>query len=437
MKVTHKPFIQTLLIMCSLCLIQLSSHAAKLVIPVGGFVDDATPIAVTPFEFQGEGTTPYDFAELISGDLASSGEFDPMSRSDMVVKADHGALFNYDDWRLLGADIVVSGQVFETGSGSYNLVVHLYDTIRSKQLLTYNLPVNSRNLRASGHHLSDVIYEKLTGVKGIFSTRVAYVNVVGDWANKTYELIVSDVDGENQAVVARSRAPLMSPTWSPKANKLAYVSFENGNSEVFIQDLATGSRTSVSSKPGVNSSPAFSPDGKKLSLTLTQGSGNLDVYVMDLGSGNIKRITDSSAIDTEANWSDDGETLYFTSDRAGQPQVYQVSKNGGEAQRISFIGKYNARPRVSADGKSLAVVHAVEGQYRIAMLNHSNGQVLTLTNGSLDEAPSVSPNGRVVIFATQRNGQGVLATVPTDGSSKPQFLPAVGDVREPAWSPFR
>ena len=414
-----------------------SLSAAKLIIPVSGSVDNAIPVAVIPFDYVGTSSAPYDFAEIIAADLQSSGEFDPMSRADMVVSPSEGEFFNYGDWRLLGADVVVTGKYFETSPGQFNLVMDAYDTVRTKKVLTYSLPVNSQNLRASAHHLSDVIYEKLTGVKGIFSTRVAYINVVGGFNNKTYELIVSDVDGENQAVVARSRAPLMSPAWSPDGRSLAYVSFESDNSEIFIQDLSTGSRRSVSSKDGINSSPAFSPDGRSLAITLSRGTGNLDVYVMDLASGRVKRLTDSRAIDTEANWSEDGQSIFFTSDRAGQPQIYKVSKNGGAAKRVSFVGKYNARPRVSADGKNLAVVHVDEGAYQIAMVNHKNGQILNLTDGSLDEAPSVSPNGRIVIYATTRGGKGVLATVAADGRSKPTYLPAVGDVREPAWSPFR
>lgn len=428
---------KTLILMCSTGLFILGTQAAKLVIPVYSFVDNATPIAVIPFDYQGTGDAPFDFAELIATDLKSSGEFLPMAREYMVVEPTDNGLFNYTDWRLIGGDVVVNGRVLETAAGTYELVMNVYDTIRKKLLLTYKLPVNSSNLRASAHHLSDVVYEKLTGVRGIFSTRVAYINVIDTGTKKTYELIVSDVDGENQAVVARSSAALISPAWSPDNNRIAYVSFENGNSEVFIQNLATGARTSVSNGVGVNSAPAFSPDGSTLALTLTQGSGNLDIYLMDLATRKVKRLTYSRAIDTEANWSEDGETIYFTSDRAGPPQIYQVSKNGGAAQRLSFIGNYNARPRISPDGKSLAVVHAFEGKYRIAMINRKNGQVLTLTDGRLDEAPSVSPNGRVVIFATTQNGQGVLATVAADGSTEPSFLPAVGDVREPAWSPFR
>jgi len=406
MKVVKFSLVKIFLLICSICLVN-TLFAAKLVIPVRGSVDDATPIAVVPFDYIGSNSSPYDFAEVLDSDLQSSGEFEPMQRQDMVVKPSQNELFNYSDWRLLGADVVVTGQLVETSPDNYNLIMSAFDTVRTTKLLTYSLPTNSRNFRASAHHLSDVVYEKLTGVKGVFSTRVAYINVIGGFNNKTFELIVS------------AKAPLMSPTWSPDGRQLAYVSFENENSEIFVQDLSTGSRRSVSSKEGINSSPAFSPDGKMLAMTLSGGTGNLDVYVMDLSSGNIRRVTDSRAIG------------------AGQAQVYRVSKNGGTAKRVSFVGKYNARPRVSADGKNLAVVHADDGAYQIAMLNHNNGQILNLTSGSLDEAPSVSPNGRIVIYATTRNGKGVLATVAADGRSEPTYLPAVGDVREPAWSPFR
>ncbi|MBT8141926.1 MAG: Tol-Pal system beta propeller repeat protein TolB [Gammaproteobacteria bacterium] len=424
-------------LICALAIAGLNINAAKLTIKIDDYVDDATPIAVTPFSYQGINPNPFDFAELISSDLGSTGEFIPMQRKDMVVDAEQSALFNYADWKLLGADVVITGQVVETTAGSYTITMSAFDTIRTKPILAYEIPANSRNLRPTAHHLSDVLYEKLTGVKGIFSTRIAYINVTGAWNNKSYELIVADVDGENQAVVARSRAPLMSPAWSPDARQLAYVSFENGHSEIYVQNLSTGKRNLISSRPGINSAPAYSPDGKYMAMTLSQGSGNLDIYIMEIASGKLKRLTESRAIDTEANWSDDGESLYFTSDRAGQPQIYRISKNGGKTTRVSFVGNYNARPRVSADTKHLAVVHADGGAYQIGLVNRSNGQIFTLTDGTLDEAPSVSPNGRVVIYATQRNGQGVLATVSADGRSKPAYLAAIGDVREPAWSPFR
>jgi len=390
--------------------------AAKVPIVIGEFQADARPIAVAKFTNEGAATR-FNFANVIANDLASSGEFEPKSQNETV-------------------DVLVSG-VIKPASQGYMVEMKVFDAVQGKSLLSYQVPANDRSARAAAHHLSDVIYEKLTGVKGIFSTRVAYISVIGSGRNRTYELIVSDVDGENQSVITRSPAPIMSPTWSPDGRKLAYVSFESGNSSIYAQDLATGSRTVVSSRPGVNSSPAWSPDGSKLAVTQSQGTGNLDIFVLDLATGSSKQLTRSSAIDTEASWSADGEFIYFTSDRAGQAQVYQVSSQGGKAKRVTFVGNYNSRPRVSADGKHLSVVHLNDGKYQIGMVNKSNGQVITITDGRLDESPSVSPNGKVVIYSTKRNRQGGLAIVRADGSSKPHYLSTVGDVREPAWSPFR
>jgi len=393
-----------------------TSLEAKLPIVIGGFQDDARPIAVAPFTNDGASSS-FDFAYVIASDLASSGEFEPKNPNDIV-------------------DVLISGKLLPAAQG-YVVQMDVFDAVQGKSLLSYSVPADDRTARAAAHHLSDVVYEKLTDVKGIFSTRVAYISVVGTIPNRTYELIVSDVDGENQTVVARSPAPLMSPTWSPDGRRLAYVSFESGNSQIYVQDLSSRSRRVVSSRAGVNSSPAWSPDGKKLAVTQSQGTGNLDIYILDINTGSSKQLTRSSAIDTEATWSEDGKTIYFTSDRAGQAQVYQVSSRGGSAKRVTFVGKYNSRPRVSPDGKSLSVVHLNDGNYQIGMVNRNNGQVVTITNGRLDESPSVSPNGKVVIYSTKRNRQGGLAIVRADGTSKPHYLSTVGDVREPAWSPYR
>lgn len=406
-----------IVVFASLIYAALTSHVqAKVPIVIGSFQADARPIAVAPFSNEGAAST-FDFAHVIASDLASSGEFEPKGQNDVV-------------------DVLISGVVMPAASG-YVVQMNVFDAVQGKSLFSYKVPTNDRSARAAAHHLSDVVYEKLTGVKGIFSTRVAYISVVGSGRNRTYELIVADMDGENQTVVARSPAPLMSPTWAPDGRRLAYVSFESGNSQIYVQDLSTGSRTVASSRAGVNSAPAFSPDGTKLAITQSGGTGNLDIYILDLATNSSKRLTRSSSIDTEASWSEDGETIYFTSDRAGQAQVYQVPSNGGTAKRVTFVGKYNSRPRVSADGKHLSVVHLNDGKYQIGMVNRSNGQVITITDGRLDESPSVSPNGKVVIYSTKRNRQGGLAIVRADGSSKPHYLSTVGDVREPVWSPFR
>ena len=405
------------LIAISILFVGLSSSIqAKVPIVIGGFQADAKPVSVAPFSNEGAATS-FDFAHVIASDLASSGEFEPKGQNDIV-------------------DVLISG-VIQPAAQGYVVQMNVFDAVQGKSLFSYKVPADDRSARAAAHHLSDVVYEKLTGVKGIFSTRVAYISVIGTGRSRTYELIVADMDGENQTVIARSPAPLMSPTWAPDGRRLAYVSFESGNSQIYVQDLSTGSRTVVSSRAGINSSPAFSPDGTKLAITQSAGTGNLDIYILDLTTGSANRLTRSSAIDTEASWSADGETIYFTSDRAGQAQVYQIPSSGGTAKRITFVGKYNSRPRVSADGKNLSVVHLNDGKYQIGMVNRRNGQVVTITDGRLDESPSVSPNGKVVIYSTKRNRQGGLAIVRADGSSKPHYLSTVGDVREPAWSPFR
>jgi len=416
---TKNTFLKSILfsvIPCISILLMSSLSAAKVPIVIGGFQDDARPIAIAKFN-DANGLSNFDFSHVIASDLASSGEFEPKNQNEIV-------------------DVLVTGELVQAAQG-YMIQMNVFDAVQGRSLFSYKVPSNDRMARAAAHHLSDVLYEKLTGVKGIFSTRVAYINVQGTGRNRIYELVVSDVDGENQTVITRSPAPIMSPAWSPDARRLAYVSFESGNSQIYVQDLATGGREVIAPRPGVNSSPAWSPDGTQLAITQSGGTGNLDIYIVDLQTGRSKQLTRSRSIDTEATWSEDGQTIYFTSDRAGQAQIYQVSSRGGEAKRVTFTGKYNARPRVSADGKSLSVVHLNDGKYQIGMVNRITGQVVTITNGRLDESPSVSPNGKVVIYSTKRNRRGSLAIVRSDGSSKPHYLSTVGDVREPAWSPYR
>ncbi|MCK6370793.1 MAG: Tol-Pal system beta propeller repeat protein TolB, partial [Gammaproteobacteria bacterium] len=253
----------------------------------------------------------------------------------------------------------------------------------------------------------------------------------------TFRLIVADADGANEQVMVESREPIMSPAWSPDGRKLAYVSFENKAAEIYVQTLRTGLRQKVSSRAGVNGAPAWSPDGRKLALTLSRGEGNLDLYTLDLAGQALTRLTEQRSIETEASWAPDGRSIYFTSDRAGAPQIYKVAPDGGSAQRVSFEGGYNARPRVSPDGKRLAVVTNDRGNYRIALIDLERGFTQVITEGRLDESPSFAPNGETLIYATREGGRGVLATVSADGRVRQRIPGAEGDVREPAWSPFR
>jgi TolB protein len=316
-------------------------------------------------------------------------------------------------------------------------VFQLFDILRGEQSLGFRLQAGRADLRATAHKISDMIFEKITGIPGVFSTQIAYVSKERRADNsERFRLIVSDADGENARVVADSPQPLMSPAWSPDARRLAYVSFEGRQSAVYVQTLRTGTRERVSGRPGVNGAPAFSPDGRSLALTLSHDNGNLDVYSLDLASQQLKQLTTDDAIDTEASWSPDGRMVYFTSDRAGGPQVYRVGVGGGRPERVSYEGIYNARPRLSPDGKTIAVVYGQNNTYRIGALDASNGNLRILTSGRLDESPSFAPNGAQIIYATRENGRAVLASVSTDGLIQTQIASVAGDVLEPVWGPF-
>ncbi len=408
---------------------------AQLVIEITRSGVEAMPIAVVPFGWEGSGEAPLDLAELINANLARTGLFDPMDRDDMVFLPTSGDDINFRDWRLLGSDVVVVGQVRPERDG-LRIRFEVFDIVRGEQLLGYRTFATRGTLRATGHQISDMIYERLTGVPGAFNTRIAYVTVDGDAPNLRYRLVVADSDGENEAVVLESRQPIMSPAWSPDGRQLAYVSFEGGQSGVYVQTLRTGDRRQVSAREGINGAPVFSPDGRKLALTLSRGRGNPDIYTLDIASQVLTRLTESASIDTEPDWSPDGQWVYFTSDRGGGPQVYRTSADRpGRAQRITYEGGYNARPRVSPDGESLAVVHLDRGNFRIAMVDIDSGNVRVLSGGSNDESPSFAPNGATLIYATREDGRGVLATVSSDGRVMQRLAVTQGQVQEPAWSP--
>jgi TolB protein len=324
----------------------------------------------------------------------------------------------------------------QTGDNAYSLQFQLFDVFGSDQLIGYRMPATRGTLRRAAHRVADMVYEKLTGIQGVFDTQIAYVTARGTGNERTYALLVSDADGENEHTIMESADPIMSPAWSPDSRRLAYVSFEGNASSIFVQTLRTGNRIQVSNRPGINGSPSFSPDGRKLVLTLGGTDGNLDIHVMDLATRNVKRLTTNRAIDTEGGWSPDGRQIYFTSDRSGGPQVYRIGADGGTPERVTFEGSYNARPRLSPDGTKLATVHVDRGSFRIAVMELEKRGMLVLSTGQQDESPSFAPNSDTLIYATSQGGGGVLETVSADGLVRQRLASGQGDVREPVWSPF-
>jgi TolB protein len=395
-----------------------------------------TPIAVVPFGWGGEGAAPLDVASVVGADLHRSGRFAPIDEGDMLQKPTSGADVDFGDWSVLGVEAVVIGRVVQTGDNAYSVQFQLFDVFGGDQLVGYRMPATRGTLRRAAHRVADMVYEKLTGIQGVFDTQIAYVTARGAGDGRVYSLLVSDADGENEHTIMESPDPIMSPAWSPDSRRLAYVSFEGNASSIFVQTLRTGNRIQVSNRPGINGSPSFSPDGRKLVLTLGGADGNLDIHVMDLATRDVKRLTTNRAIDTEGSWSPDGRQIYFTSDRSGGPQVYRIGADGGTPERVTFEGSYNARPRLSPDGKKLATVHVDRGNFRIAVMELDRRGVLVLSTGQQDESPSFAPNSDTLIYATRQGSNGVLETVSADGLVRQRLAQAQGDVREPVWSPF-
>lgn len=396
------------------------------------------PVAIVPFAWEGNTPEmPTDVASVIAADLERSGRFRTIPEEDMLQKPTSGGEMDFDDWAILDVEAVVVGRVRQTAENAYSVQFQLFDVYGRKQLVGYRIPASRGTMRRAAHRLADMIYEELTGIAGVFDTRVTYVTAEERRDGKLYSLIVSDADGFNEFKVMESADPIMSPAWSPDSRRIAYVSFEGNRSSIFVQTLRTGNRIQVSSRAGVNGAPAFSPDGRKLVVTLSDPDGNLDIYTLDIATRQTQRITTHRAIDTEGSWSPDGRYIYFTSDRSGGPQVYRVSANGGAAERVTFEGSYNARPRISPDGKKLAMVHLQNGNYRIAVMDLDRKDLLVLSAGRQDESPSFAPNSDTLIYATRTGRNGVLESVTADGLIRQRLQSGDGDVREPVWSPFQ
>jgi len=421
-------------------LLLASNAQARLSIEITQGLEGAVPIAIVPFTSIGAGAMPEDIAAIIRADLQRSGQFAPLGVERLPERPTEGKDINFNLWRGAGTDNVVVGRV-ELRNGRYLVQFQLFDAVRGVQLAGYSIPSDAARLRRVAHQIADIIYQRLTGQRGAFDTHIAYVTVEELGAGKRrFRLEVADADGYNEQVILTSVQPLMSPAWAPDGRRLAYVSFEDGRSMIYLQDIASGKRQKLAEYPGINSAPTFSPDGQRLALTLSR-DGNPEVYVLELATGRLARVTQHYAIDTEPTWAPDGRSLVFTSDRGGKPQLYRVRlDNGGRPldapQRITYEGVYNARPAFSPDGKKLAMVHGDGDRFRVAVLDLEKGALRVLTDTRLDESPSFAPNGGMLLYATEVGDRGVLEAVSADGRAHQRLGLRKGDVREPAWSPF-
>ena len=417
--------------------LQSPPAAAELTVQILRGLAEAVPIAIVPFGWESQGAAAWDIAATVQADLERSGRFRALPRSQMLEFPHSADAVDATDWRMLKVDYVVVGQLLRNPDGRFELRYELVQVATGERLLGTALPAEQGALLPASHRVADAIYERILGVRGAFSTRIAYVAVTGPPMARSYRLIVADADGANERVVFNSPEPIMSPAWSQDGRSLAYVSFHSGLPAIYVQTLRTGEQVRVSARSGINSAPAWSPDGSQLAVALSRRDGNVDIYLLSLATQELRRLTDDPSIDTEPAWSPDGNSIYFTSDRSGAPQVYHLGiAADGRPRRITFEGSYNARPRVSPDGRELAIVTLDRGAYRIATVQLEHGTLRILSNGRLDESPSYAPNGADIIYATREGGRGVLALVSTDGRIQQRLAASAGEVREPAWSPF-
>ena len=424
------------IVFCICLLISIASRA-ELVIEITRGVDNPTSIAIVPFSWTGKGYLPEDISKIVSADLNRSGQFDALSESAMPLSKPQGeADIVYSDWRKYGVEYIVIGRVEpRPETPGYRVHFALYDIHSQQRVLNATVNGGERALRDMAHYVSDKVYEALTGYKGHFSTKIVYVSASREAGVDYFKLMLADQDGARVQELLDSDEPILSPTWSPDKKSVAYVSFEGGRPGIYTQEIATGKRERLTQFSGLNSAPAWSPDGKRMAMVLSK-DGDPEVYVMDLETRLLTRLTHHFGIDTEPSWTPDGKAVVFTSNRGGRPQIYQVDIESRELERLTFEGNYNARGRITPDGKHLVIVHRRNGVFHIAVQDFLTGNIHVLTATDLDESPTVSPNGRMVMYATQEGIQGILAAVSIDGGVKVRLPSLEGNVREPAWSPF-
>ncbi len=408
---------------------------AKLEIEILEGVSGAIPIAIVPLKW--EATTPPPLTlpnTVVADDLYRSGLFSPMPAEDIIAVPATGEEIRFAAWQALKNDYIVVGRITGDVVDGYEVSFELFDIHTQQRLLAQVMPIKPGDLRYAAHRIADAVYERIIGKPGAFATRIAYITATGTGDNIEFQLMVADADGFSPQAIATSPEPLLSPAWSPDGNRIAYVSFEKGNSAIYIQNILTGSRQLISSFKGINGAPSFSPDGSRLAMSLSK-SGNSEIYLHKLGTRDFSRLTNHWGIDTEPVWGPNGRYIYFTSDRAGRPQIYRILVAGGSPERISWEGEYNARASVSIDSKQIAMVQGNKNRYRIAIQDLESNRLIVVSNGILDESPSFAPNGSMILYASKEDGKGVLSAVSVDGRVKQRLVLSEGDVREPAWSP--
>ena len=399
---------------------------AQLRVEVSGVGSTQIPVAIATFA--NEALTPQQITNIIKDDLSRSGYFKIIDTGAVITET---TPVNFDEWKQRGAEALVVGSVQSLADGRFDVRYKLLDTIKSSTLSGFAVATPPVNTRLTAHKIADDIYEKLTGVRGAFSTRIAYVTKSGS----EYRLEVADADGDGVRVALRSNEPIISPAWSADGTKVAYVSFEAKKPVIWVQNLITGERRVVANYKGSNSAPAWSPDGTRLAIALSR-DGLTQIYTVGADGTGLKKLTSSSSIDTEPQFSADGQSIYFLSDRSGGPQIYRMSVNGGEPKRVTFNGSYNITPRISPDGNTLAYISRREGKFQLYALDLASGQEQRLSDTTKDESPSFSPNGRYIMYATESGRRAALAVVSIDGKVKQRLTVQAGDIREPTWGPF-
>jgi TolB protein len=425
------PMLRAVLLFPLFCLALLSApfsaRAAMEIQVVGGA---ANQIAVAMVPFQAAPGQPVPALTRIAGDdLERSGQFRLVDVSGMQQPA-APAQVDYGIWRSKGADALVMGQVAALPGGRFEIRFYLLDVIKQTQLAAFSYTISAAQWRATAHQIADIVYEKLTGIPGAFSSRIAYVQKQG----KRFELRVADADGQNPRTVVRSNEPVISPRFSPDGARLVYVSFEDKKPVVYVQSLRDGGRSKVAAFKGSNSAPAWAPGGRRLAVVLTRDEAS-QIYLINADGSGLTRLTRGGNLDTEPVFSPDGQTLYFTSDRGGSAQIYRVAASGGEPGRVTFSGSYNVSPAISPDGRYLAYISREDGRFRVVLHELASGQTRVLTDTARDESPSFAPNGQAVLYATVQGGRGILGTVSLDGKTRTRLSESGVDAREPAWGP--